>query len=513
MQTLILDGYSLTIPDLVKYASDSHVSITLSDAARTAMQNSRDIVEKWVDSGEIIYGITTGFGEFSNVVIPKSDIETLQENLIISHSAGIGKYLDRSIVRAMMILRINALAKGCSGIRLSTVDTLIEMLKHDVIPAVPSQGSVGSSGDLAPLSHIALALIGKGTIMHADGTTASSAIVMQQHGIQPVRLQAKEGLALINGTQMMTALGAFAVHRAKRLINQADIAGALSVDALRGTDTAFDERIHRMRGFSGQMQTAERLRKLLRDSEIRASHAVGDGMVQDAYSLRCMPQVHGASRDAIAYVESIIGVELNSANDNPLIFAEDAIHLAGGNFHGQPIALALDFLAIACAELGNISERRTERLVNGALSNGLPRFLAKNGGVQSGMMIAQYTAAALVSENKVLCHPASVDSIPTSANQEDHNSMGSISARKVHTILDHLEHILAIEFLCATRGIEFHQPMKTSNILGKVQDFIREHIPSTSGDAIIHDEIQKMSSLVSSGDLLAITEEFLHITA
>jgi histidine ammonia-lyase len=363
------------------------------------------------------------------------------------------------------------------------------------------------------LSHIALALIGKGTVLHADGSTTSSGTFMQQHGIQPVRLQAKEGLALINGTQMMTALGAFAVHRAKSLINQADIAGALSVDALRGTDTAFDERIHRMRGFSGQMQTAARLRNLLNDSEIRASHKVGDGMVQDAYSLRCMPQVHGASRDAISYVEHIIATELNSANDNPLIFAEDKAHLAGGNFHGQPIALALDFLAIACAELGNISERRTERMVNGALSNGLPRFLAKNGGVQSGMMIAQYTAAALVSENKVLCHPASVDSIPTSANQEDHNSMGSISARKVHTILDHLEHILAIEFLCATRGIEFHHPLKTSNVLVKVLAFIRQHIPSTNEDAIIHDEIQKMSTLVSSGALLDITEEFLHITA
>lgn len=513
MQTLTLDGYSLTISDLVKYASESHVSVTLSDTARKAMQNSRDIVEEWVNSGEIIYGITTGFGEFSNVFIPTTDIETLQENLIISHSAGIGRYLDRTIVRAMMILRINALAKGCSGIRLSTVDTLIAMLKHDLIPAVPSQGSVGSSGDLAPLSHIALALIGKGTLLHADGTTSPSREIMEKHDIQPVRLQAKEGLALINGTQMMTALGAFAVHRAQCLIDQADIAGALTVDALRGTDSAFDERIHRMRGFSGQVHTAARLRKLLSGSSIRASHKEGDGLVQDAYSLRCMPQVHGASRDAISYVEHIIATELNSANDNPLIFAEDKAHLAGGNFHGQPIALALDFLAIACAELGNISERRIERMVNGALSNGLPRFLAKNGGVESGMMIAQYTAAALVSENKILCHPASVDSIPTSANQEDHNSMGSISARKVHTILDHLEHILAIEFLCSIRGIECHLPLKTSNILDKVHSFIRESIPSSIGDTIIHDEIQKMSSIVSSGEILTLTEEFLHITA
>lgn len=513
MQTLILDGYSLTISDLVNAASQSHINVALADSSRNEMQRSRDIIDDWVKSGEVIYGITTGFGEFSNIVIPNDQIETLQENLILSHSAGIGAYLERNIVRAMMILRINALAKGCSGIRVSTVETIIKMLKHDLIPAVPSQGSVGSSGDLAPLSHIALALIGKGTVLHADGSTSPSIEAMKKHGIEPVRLQAKEGLALINGTQMMTALGAFAVHRAKCLNDMADIAGAMSIDALRGTDTAFDERIHRMRGFSGQMITASRLRSLLKGSSIRASHKEGDGMVQDAYSLRCMPQVHGATRDAIAYVESIISTELNSANDNPLIFPEDKAHLEGGNFHGQPIALALDFLAIACAELGNISERRTERMVNGALSNGLPRFLAKNGGVQSGMMIAQYTAAALVSENKVLCHPAVVDSIPTSANQEDHNSMGSISARKVHTILDHLEHIIAIEFLCAIRGIEYHHPLKTSDILNEIHGFIRNQIPATEEDAILHEEIKKMSSIVGSGELLNITSTLFNISA
>lgn len=504
MQTLILDGHSLTISDLVKFAEQSHISVALSEKATIAMQKSRDIIEKWVNSGEIIYGITTGFGEFSNVVIPKDRIEQLQENLIISHSAGIGPYLDRHIVRGMMILRINALAKGCSGIRISTVETLIAMLKHDLIPAVPSQGSVGSSGDLAPLSHIALALIGKGQIIREDGTIIASLDAMNSCGIEPVILQAKEGLALINGTQMMTSLGAFAVHRAKRLVDLADLSGALSIDALRGTDTAFDERIHAVRGFQGQLTTASRLRMLLSNSEIRASHREGDGMVQDAYSLRCMPQVHGASRDAIAYVEQVIATELNSANDNPLIFADDASHLEGGNFHGQPIALALDFLAIACAELGNISERRTERMVNGALSNGLPRFLAKDGGLQSGMMIAQYTAAALVSENKVLCHPASIDSIPTSANQEDHNSMGSISARKVHRILDHVESIIAIEMLCAIRGIEFHAPLKTSPILEQVKEAIRERIPVTHHDAIISHEISIMKDIVSSGALNTI---------
>jgi histidine ammonia-lyase len=504
MQTLILDGYSLTIDDLISHASQTHISIALSEPAKIAMQKSRDVIDEWVNSGEIIYGVTTGFGEFSNVVIPKERIEELQENLIISHSAGIGQFLDRNIVRAMMILRINALAKGCSGIRISTVETLIAMLKHDLIPAVPSKGSVGSSGDLAPLSHIALALIGKGDFIAEDGSIIASDKALLSCGIQPVTLQAKEGLALINGTQMMTALGAFAVYRAKRLVDLADVAGAMSIDALRGTDTAFDERIHAVRGFKGQITTAYRLRTLLHDSEIRASHKEGDGMVQDAYSLRCMPQVHGASRDAIAYVEQVIATELNSANDNPLIFAEDKSHLEGGNFHGQPIALALDFLAIACAELGNISERRTERMVNGALSNGLPRFLATNGGLQSGMMIAQYTAAALVSENKVLCHPASIDSIPTSANQEDHNSMGSISARKVHHVIDHLETILSIEMLCAVRGIEFHAPLKTSPILSTITHAIRERIPAIEHDGIVHHEIKAMKELMSSNDLFPI---------
>jgi len=510
MHTLILDGYNLTIHDLVTFANQSHISIALADSARARMQKSRDIIEHWVDSGEIIYGITTGFGEFSNVVIPRARIEELQENLILSHSAGIGPYLDRHIVRGMMILRINALAKGHSGIRIPTVETLIAMLKHDLIPAVPSQGSVGSSGDLAPLSHIALALIGKGELLQEDGTIIHSKEGMKQCGIEPVSLQAKEGLALINGTQMMTSLGAFAVHRAQNLVDLADLAGALSIDALRGTDTAFDERIHAVRGFSGQLTTASRLRTLLKNSEIRESHRIGDGLVQDAYSLRCMPQVHGASRDAIDYVQTVIGIEVNSANDNPLIFPEDNSHLEGGNFHGQPIALALDFLAIACAELGNISERRTERMVNGALSNGLPRFLAHDGGLQSGMMIAQYTAAALVSENKVLCHPASIDSIPTSANQEDHNSMGSISARKVHRILDHLETIIAIEMLCAIRGIEFHAPLKTSPILESVKHTIRESIPSITHDGIIHQEIKAMTEIIASGKLLPIIESLHH---
>jgi histidine ammonia-lyase len=324
---------------------------------------------------------------------------------------------------------------------------------------------------------------------------------MQRNGLTPVSLKAKEGLALINGTQMMCAFGALTVEQAQNLANTADIAGALSLDALRGTDRAFDARLHQLRGFAGQMKSAENLRNLLSGSEIRNSHRDDDDRVQDAYSLRCMPQVHGASRDAIGYVWNVISTELNSANDNPLIFPDTEEHIEGGNFHGQPLALALDFLAIACAELGNISERRTERMVNGALSGGLPRFLAKRGGVESGMMIAQYTSASIVSENKVLCHPASVDSIPTSANQEDHNSMGSISAQKARKVADNVETVLAVELLCAAQAIEFLRPLRTSEPLERVMSVIRSAVPAAEGDRVVYHDIQDVKKLIHSGEI------------
>ncbi|GAB1429985.1 histidine ammonia-lyase [Ignavibacteria bacterium] len=497
MQTLILDGNSLTIETLVK-AIEIHARISLSDVARGNVRAARAVVDRWVERREIVYGVTTGFGEFANVVIPPEELELLQENLIVSHSAGAGDFLPDDIVRTMMILRVNALAKGHSGIREGTLDTLIAMLNADIIPAVPSQGSVGSSGDLAQLSHIALALIGRGTVLE-NGKAVPSGEAMRRAGIEPVSLKAKEGLALINGTQMMCAFGALTVAQARNLADTADIAGAFSLDALRGTDRAFDERLHRLRGFRGQSKTAENLRDLLSGSEIRKSHIEGDSRVQDAYSLRCMPQVHGASRDAIGYVWNVISTELNSANDNPLIFPDTEEHIEGGNFHGQPLALALDFLAIACAELGNISERRTERMVNGTLSGGLPRFLARRGGVESGMMIAQYTAAAIVSENKILCHPASVDSIPTSANQEDHNSMGSIAAQKAHKVVDSVETILAVELLCAAQAIEFHRPLTTSRPLEAVLQIIRSAVPKPEGDRVVYHDIQAVKQLIHSG--------------
>jgi histidine ammonia-lyase len=507
MNTTLLDGNSLTLDDVARIAASPEHRIEISPVALKAVARSRAVVEHHVASNEAVYGITTGFGEFANVRISREDLEQLQENLILSHSVGSGGWIPRQFVRAMLLLRINALTKGYSGIRVETLETLVKMLNADIVPAVPEQGSVGSSGDLVQLSHIALAAIGKGRILTKAGEIKSSADVLAEYGIAPVRLQAKEGLAMINGTQMMCAFGALSVHKALHLAATADIAGALSAEALRGTDRAFDERLHKVRGFQGQIQSAQNLRRLMQGSEIRESHrdAAVDNRVQDAYSLRCMPQVHGASRDAMMYVRGVIEREINAATDNPLIFPEgdnpaDGVHLEGGNFHGQPLALALDFLAIACAELANISERRTERLVNGALS-GLPRFLAPKGGLNSGLMIAQYTAASIVSENKVLCHPASVDSIPTSANQEDHNSMGSIAAQKGWRVVQNLERVLAIELLCAAQGIDFLKPLRSSAPLEAVRTAIRTHVPFMEIDRVVYDDVEMVRGLIEKGTI------------
>lgn len=498
----LLDGNSLTIDQFISIVYSSTAKVGLTDLAKQNVLRARAQIDKWVEAGEVIYGVTTGFGDFANVTIPREDLEQLQENIITSHSVGTGAWLPREVVRGMMLLRVNALAKGYSGIHLKTLETLIAFINYDIIPAVPEQGSVGSSGDLIPLSHIALALIGKGKILTEKGIEPSSE-VMRRFRLEPIRLQAKEGLALINGTQMMCSFGALAVAKALQLCATADISGALSLEALRGTERAFDERLHRLRGFVGQLKTAENLRNLLANSEIRESHRENDGKVQDAYSLRCMPQVHGASRDAIEYVRSVIATELNAATDNPLVFANDEEYISGGNFHGQPLALALDFLAIAASELANISERRIERLVNGSLS-GLPRFLAKDGGLHSGMMIAQYSAAAIVSENKVLAHPASVDSIPTSANQEDHNSMGSIAAHKAWKVVNNLERVLAIELLCAAQGIDFLRPLKSSSVLEKIHSKIRSVVTFNDYDRVLWEDVEAIRQLLESGDIVKI---------
>ncbi len=520
MTTHRLDGSSLTVEQLFDVVTRS-ARVQISPTARKKIIASRNLVERWVRDGETVYGVTTGFGEFSNVRISRLDIERLQENLIFSHSAGAGEPLPPEIVLAMMVLRANALAKGYSGVSQNTVGLLIDMVNHRITPVIPSQGSVGASGDLVQLAHLVLAMMGKGTVWEkdsgrgADGEgrngetvkTVSSSVALKKFKLKPVRLAAKEGLALINGTQMMTAYAALAIHHARALCKIADIAGALSVEALRGSDTPFDERIHKLRPYKGQIAAAKNLRRMMQGSEIRESHRYNDPRVQDAYSLRCIPQVHGASRDAIDYVYDKVSVEINAATDNPLIFPEDGVHLEGGNFHGQPMALALDFLAIALSELANISERRIERLVNGSLS-GLPRFLTAQGGLNSGLMIAQYTAASIVSENKVLSHPASVDSIPTSANQEDHNSMGSISAQKAWKVLRNAQTVLAIELLCACQGLDFtrvlngKKPMKAGRGSEAAYHIIRKHIRHLDEDRVLYDDIQRALGLVVDGSVL-----------
>lgn len=504
---LTLNGNTLTIAEIYSTATNPKATIALSPAAKKAMQKSRTLVEEWIRNDEIIYGVTTGFGEFANVKISLDKIELLQKNLIESHAAGAGEPLPPEIVRAMMILRINALAKGFSGIRVKTVEFIIKFFNSGLVPFVPSQGSVGSSGDLVQLAHLVLAFMGKGKVyLNSNGKIKNAKAALLQAGLKPLTLSAKEGLALINGTQMMTSFAALIMYEAKHLMKLADISCALSVEALKGTDKAFDERIHKLRPYKGQLASAANLRTLLKHSEIRESHRFGDDRVQDAYSLRCAPQVHGASRDALEYVESKIAVEINSANDNPLIFPNEKEHLEGGNFHGQPMALAMDFCAIALSELANISERRVERMVNGALSR-LPRFLTKHGGLNSGLMIAQYTAASLVSENKVLAHPASVDSIPTSANQEDHNSMGSIAAQKCWRVLKNAQNVIAIELLTAAQGVEFHKPLKCGKGTNAAYKTLRTVIAPLEKDRVLHNDIQKALSLVKDESVLKNVEK------
>jgi histidine ammonia-lyase len=496
MKKILLSGSGLSVQDARKIVNNN-LTIGLTQNAKTNIKRSRAVIEKWITTGEVIYGVTTGFGEFKDVKIPQKDLEQLQHNLIISHSAGVGEALPKNIVRLMLLLRINSLAKGFSGVRLELVDHLVKIFNLGIVAYIPSQGSVGSSGDLAPLAHLASLVIGEGYAYYKNEVLPSK-IVLAKYGMKPFRLSAKEGLAMINGTQMMTAFAVEILERAKRLSKLADIAGALSVEALRGSDNAFKDELQKVRPHNGQINTAANLRKLLKGSEIRLSH-VDCGKVQDAYSLRCIPQVHGAVKDTINYVNGVIETEVNSATDNPLIFAKTNDHIEGGNFHGEPVALVMDFLKIALSELGNISERRTARLVDGSLS-GLPRFLTspETGGLNSGLMIAQYTAASLVSENKVLSHPASVDSIPTSANQEDHNSLGSIAARKCFEVLNNTEKILAIEILCSCQGIDFLKPLKCGKGTGAAYSQVRRSVKHIGSDVYMNEYIQSVSDVIFS---------------
>jgi histidine ammonia-lyase len=502
MHIIWLNGHSLTIEDIVRVARNGY-GVALDPSARAFVPRGSSMVEKWADAGETIYGITTGFGDLASTSISPELSEKLQENLLKSHSCGVGEPFPEEIVRAAMLLRINTLTRGYSGIRLKTLDQMVAYLNEGIHPVIPSQGSVGSSGDLCPLSHLAITLLGLGEVFYR-GRRVPTLRALKEAGLKPLDgLGPKEGLALNNGTAMTTAVSALSLYDALELAKAVDVAAALSLEALHGVPDAFDPRIHELRPHIGQKLVASNIRRLIEGSEI--VEAYRDKRVQDAYSLRCIPQVHGASRDAMDFVRQKIEIEINSVTDNPLIFPAEGEVLSGGNFHAQPIALAMDFLGIAVAELADISERRVARLVDHKLS-GLPRFLIKNSGLNSGLMIPQYTCAALVSENKVLAHPASVDSIPTSANQEDHVSMGAYAARKARTIVENAQKVAAIEFLVAAQALDFSAPLKPGKGTGAAYRRIRDEVPFLEEDVILYPLIDVVLKLLCSGEVVASAE-------
>jgi histidine ammonia-lyase len=491
---ILLDGNNLTIEQVVRVARGG-IKAALAPSAIRRMKRSRAWVERAVREHKVVYGVTTGFGAFQNLTIPQEKLAELQRNLILSHCAGVGEPLSEEVVRAMMLLRANALAKGFSGIRVSTVETLLEMVNKRVHPIVPMQGSVGASGDLAPLSHMVAVLIGDGEAWYKGKRMAGGA-AMNAARIKPVVLDAKEGVALINGTQTMSAIGALTLSDAEHLADVADIAATMSCEAVKGKSAAFDAKVHLLRPHSGQRVSARNMRAMMQGSSlIDRSDDDTKGKVQDSYSIRCAPQVHGASRDAIAYARKVLETEINSATDNPLILAEDGTAISAGNFHGQPVALAMDFLGLAIAELGSIAERRIAKLADKNHNAGLPAFLSHNAGVHSGLMILQYTAAALVSENKVLIHPASGDSIPTSANQEDHVSMGTIAARQAAEILRNVEQVLAIELLCAAQALDFrYEPPGRGT--RRAYGAIRKVVKPLEGDRELSSDIARIVELI-----------------
>jgi histidine ammonia-lyase len=495
----ILDGGGLSLESLAAIARGG-ARVALAPAARSSVERARAVVDAAVARGDVVYGVNTGFGNFATVRIPDHKLRELQQNLVRSHAAGVGPPLDEPATRALMALRANVLAKGMSGVRAETLELLVALLNAGIHPLVPSQGSVGASGDLAPLAHLALALVGEGDCRFGGRSLPVSA-ALAEAGLRPVTLHAKEGLALINGTQLMTAIAGLAAFDVARLARAADVIGALSLDALKGTDAAFDPRIHAARPHPGQQASAANLRRLLAHSAVRESHR-GCGRVQDAYSLRCMPQVHGAARDALAYVTRTLEIEMNSATDNPMVFTEEQQLVSGGNFHGEPVAIAADVLAIATAELGAIAERRIERLVNPALSD-LPAFLTREGGLRSGLMIPHVTAAALASENKTLAHPASVDSIPTSANKEDHVSMGAGAARKAAQVAANTARILAVELIAACQALEFLRPLTTSAPLEAVHALVRRGVPAYDEDRSLAAEIEAVAASILGGEVEA----------
>nr|MBC7245711.1 histidine ammonia-lyase [Chloroflexota bacterium] len=515
MQTVTLDGEGLTIDTVVRVADawqqPEAIRVELAPEAMERVRACREAVERLITRQEVVYGITTGFGAFKDRTIAAHQVAQLQRNLLMSHTVGVGAPLPEATVRAMMVIRANTLAKGYSGIRLETLQALLDLLNHGVHPVVPAQGSVGASGDLAPLAHMAVVLIGLGEAMYR-GERLSASNALRRSGLRPIALKAKEGVALLNGTSLMTAIGCLACERARKLMETADVAAALSMEALCGTPRALDPRLHALRPYPGQIACAAHMRTLLEGSEFVRSD--DNGSVQDAYTLRCVPQVHGAIRDVVAHVQSVLTIELNAATDNPLLFREGGteIALSGGNFHGEPVALAMDYLGLALTDLGNMSERRIARLLDPASNGGmLPPFLTDQGGLNSGFMMVQYTAAALASENKVLAHPASADSIPTSANAEDHVSMGATAARKAEQIIEHVETIVALELLCAAQGVDFRRRTQPASRLGRgtgaAYQAIRERVPFIASDEIMYPHIESVKRLVQEGRIARAAEQ------
>lgn len=504
MQDFHITGSNLTLETFIEVVRGNR-KVKLDTDAIKRINNATRNIEKIIKSGRKVYGVNTGFGKLSDVSISPDELSQLQLNLLKSHACGVGEPFSIEIVRGIMLLRVNALSIGFSGIRLEVINQIISYLNNDIIPVIPSQGSLGASGDLAPLSHMGLTLLGLGEVFY-QGKRMPTKDALTLAGVPAIEyLVAKEGLSLINGTQAMVAVGAITLYDAMNLAKTSDIAGALSLEALHGIKDAFDERIHQVRGHQGQIKVAMNILALTKGSKLITSQ--GEIRVQDAYSLRCMAQVHGASRDAFQYIKEKIEIEMNAATDNPLIFGEDVI--SGGNFHGQAVALSFDFLKIAIAELANISERRLERLVNPHLSSGLPAFLVANPGINSGFMIVQYAAASLVSENKVLAHPASVDSIPSSANQEDHVSMGTIAARGANSILENAKKVIAMEMFAACQAIDF-RVSKNLGIGTKIAyEQIRKIIPFIDNDVIMYEYINKVIDKLTSLDIIREVEAII----
>jgi histidine ammonia-lyase len=500
-ESILIDGNSLTMEKVIRVAREGS-RVGLSPGARTRMAESRRELEKLVADGRTMYAINTGVGELVDVRIPPEELRNLQVNLLRSHACAVGERYPTEVVRAMMLLRANALAKGYSGVRPEIVEMLLRMLNSKVHPAIPRQGSVGASGDLVMLAHLGLVLIGEGEADAGKGFEPGASALRRKR-LKPISLEPKEAISIINGTQAMTGLGVLAAKDAAVLADNAQIAAAMSLEALKGTSSAFDMRIAQVRPHKGQLRVSRNMLSLLQGSEIMVSHH-DCPKVQDAYTLRCIPQVIGASLDAIWYAEDVLDVEMNSATDNPLFFPDDRMVISGGNFHGQPVALAMDFLGLAAHELGSFSERRTARLVDEKLS-GLPPFLTRHGGVGSGLMVLQYVAASIVSENKILVHPASADSIPTSANQEDHNSMGTIAAWKARQIVENVRRVIAIEMISAAQGMDFIH-LSSSPAVEKVKSALREQVPPLEEDRSMSGEIEKVARMISDGVFVRAAE-------